>query len=88
MEIKRENTENESAGAPSSNASHHQKLVVIDDRVAFVGGIDLSRWRWDTPEHKPDDPRRRDPNGKPYRDFIYIENQYRSWWTSWCRTPV
>ncbi|MEJ2423506.1 MAG: VTT domain-containing protein [Candidatus Thiodiazotropha sp.] len=56
-------------GKHPGGASHHQKLVVIDDRVAFVGGIDLSRWRWDTPEHKPDDPRRRDPNGKPYQPF-------------------
>jgi phosphatidylserine/phosphatidylglycerophosphate/cardiolipin synthase-like enzyme len=33
---------------------HHEKLVVIDDRVAFVGGIDLTTYegdRWDTPEH-------------------------------------
>jgi phospholipase D1/2 len=39
-------------------ASHHQKIVVIDDRVAFVGGMDLAAKRWDTPEHKPNDPRR------------------------------
>jgi len=50
-------------------ASHHQKMVVVDDRVAFVGGIDLSRWRWDTPEHMPDDPRRIDPDGKTYPPF-------------------
>ena len=50
-------------------ASHHQKLVVIDDRVAFVGGVDLSRWRWDTCEHRPDDARRIDPDGKPYPPF-------------------
>lgn len=56
-------------GRHPRGASHHQKLVVIDDRVAFAGGIDLSRWRWDTPEHKPDDPRRKDPNGKPYPPF-------------------
>jgi hypothetical protein len=42
-------------------ASHHQKLVVVDDRVAFVGGIDLAAARWDTPEHRAYDPRRRDP---------------------------
>ena len=50
-------------------ASHHQKVVVVDDQVAFAGGIDLSRWRWDTSEHKPDDPRRTDPDGKPYPPF-------------------
>jgi phospholipase D1/2 len=50
-------------------ASHHQKVVVVDDRVAFAGGIDLSRWRWDTMEHKPNDPRRTDPDGQPYPPF-------------------
>ncbi len=49
--------------------SHHQKLVVVDDALAFVGGIDLTRGRWDTPEHVPDDPRRRAPDGEPYAPF-------------------
>ncbi len=52
-----------------AGACHHQKVVVIDDRLAFVGGIDLSRWRWDTCEHAPDDPRRVDPDGKSYPPF-------------------
>ncbi len=56
-------------GDHPKGASHHQKVVVIDDRVAFVGGIDLSRWRWDTSEHRPDDPRRTDPNGERYPPF-------------------
>jgi phosphatidylserine/phosphatidylglycerophosphate/cardiolipin synthase-like enzyme len=33
---------------------HHEKLVVIDDELAFVGGVDLTDLggdRWDTPEH-------------------------------------
>ena len=34
-------------------ASHHQKIVVIDDRVAFAGGLDFALGRWDTPEHRP-----------------------------------
>lgn len=38
--------------------SHHQKVVVVDDKVAFVGGLDLTCRRWDTPAHLPDDPRR------------------------------
>lgn len=50
-------------------ASHHQKVVVVDDQIAFAGGIDLSRWRWDTSEHKPKDPRRTDPDGKHYPPF-------------------
>ncbi len=46
--------------------SHHQKLVVVDDAVAFVGGIDLTAKRWDTSEHLVDDPRRKLPSGTPY----------------------
>jgi phosphatidylserine/phosphatidylglycerophosphate/cardiolipin synthase-like enzyme len=33
---------------------HHQKAVVIDGRIAFVGGLDLSTFqgdRWDTAQH-------------------------------------
>ena len=48
--------------------SHHQKIVVIDDRLAFVGGLDLTTRRWDTPDHPPDDPRRI-AHGKPYPPF-------------------
>ena len=54
-------------------ASHHQKLVVIDDSVAFIGGIDLTRCRWDTSAHTPDDPRRQDADGKPYSPFHDIQ---------------
>jgi len=50
-------------------ASQHQKVIVIDDQVAFVGGFDLSKWRWDSSEHAADDPRRTDPDGKPYPPF-------------------
>ena len=48
-----------------TGASHHQKVVVLDDRLAFSGGLDLTRGRWDTPEHRPDDPRRRAIDGQP-----------------------
>ncbi|MFZ7111012.1 MAG: VTT domain-containing protein [Desulfatiglandales bacterium] len=47
-------------------ASHHQKIVVMDDRIAFVGGMDLAKGRWDTPEHRADDSRRTDPFGRIY----------------------
>ncbi|HJU04935.1 MAG TPA: phospholipase D-like domain-containing protein, partial [Nitrospiraceae bacterium] len=52
-------------------ASHHQKIVVIDDHVAFVGGFDLAQCRWDTPEHRPHDPRRINfdgPDCPPFHD--------------------
>ncbi len=50
-----------------TGASQHQKIVVIDDRVAFSGGIDLTGNRWDTPEHRMDDPRRTHPGGQTYK---------------------
>uniref|UniRef100_A0A8C2IC25 Phospholipase n=1 Tax=Cyprinus carpio TaxID=7962 RepID=A0A8C2IC25_CYPCA len=32
--------------------AHHEKIVVIDQSVAFVGGIDLAYGRWDDLEHR------------------------------------
>ncbi len=45
--------------------SHHQKIVAIDDSIAFCGGIDLTMQRWDTRAHLDDDPRRVSPSGRP-----------------------
>jgi phosphatidylserine/phosphatidylglycerophosphate/cardiolipin synthase-like enzyme/uncharacterized membrane protein YdjX (TVP38/TMEM64 family) len=39
--------------------SQHQKVAVIDEAIAFAGGIDFALKRWDTPEHLGRDPRRR-----------------------------
>ena len=39
-------------------AAQHQKIVVVDDRVAFVTGMDLTGERWDTREHAKGDARR------------------------------
>jgi phospholipase D1/2 len=49
-----------------TGAAHHQKIVVIDDALAFCGGIDMTDDRWDTSRHAPADPRRRRPNGTLY----------------------
>ncbi|XP_054242339.1 phospholipase D1 isoform X6 [Indicator indicator] len=32
--------------------AHHEKLVIVDQSVAFVGGIDLAYGRWDDDEHR------------------------------------
>ena len=39
-------------------ACHHEKIVVVDGRLAFCGGIDLTAGRWDRPEHHPREPAR------------------------------
>ena len=44
---------------------HHHKIVVVDDALAFCGGIDVTDERWDTPEHMPGDPRRLRKDGSP-----------------------
>lgn len=32
--------------------AHHEKIVVVDQSVAFLGGIDLCYGRWDNNEHR------------------------------------
>lgn len=54
-------------------ASLHQKVVVVDDTVAFVGGLDLTQSRWDTPEHRSEDPRRIDSRGTSYGPFHDVQ---------------
>ena len=48
-------------GAHAKGASHHQKIAVIDDALAFCGGIDMTADRWDTREHLDNDENRRRP---------------------------
>ena len=54
-------------------ASHHQKVVVVDDAVAFVGGIDLAQCRWDTSEHRTNHPLRVFFDGRPCRPFHDVQ---------------
>lgn len=56
-----------------AGGSHHQKIVVIDDALAFVGGIDLTKGRWDTPRHAPDEAHRRHPDGTLYAPFHDVQ---------------
>ncbi len=46
-------------------AAHHQKIVCVDGRIAFIGGIDLTVNRWDTRRHRVPEPRRHAPDGDP-----------------------
>lgn len=60
-------------GSHPVGASQHQKIVVVDDRLAFTGGLDLSKWRWDTSEHAVDNELRTDPDGKQYPPFHDVQ---------------
>jgi phospholipase D1/2 len=53
--------------------SHHQKVVVIDDRLAFSGGIDLTSHRWDTAAHRVDEPLRTTATGEPFPPYHDVQ---------------
>ncbi|MGH8732975.1 MAG: phospholipase D-like domain-containing protein [Burkholderiales bacterium] len=48
--------------------------MVIDDRVAFCGGLDLTARRWDTCDHRPGDERRKadDTPYPPFHDLMMM----------------
>ncbi len=54
---------------PNPGGSHHHKYALIDEEVAFVGGLDICDSRWDTRAHAAHDQRRVDVSGEPYRPF-------------------
>lgn len=56
-------------------ACHHQKIAVIDDSLAFCGGIDMTDGRWDRPAHDSQDDLRRLKSGEigqPWHDASAI----------------
>ena len=56
-------------------ASHHQKLVSVDDSLAFCGGIDVTEGRWDTHDHASENPVRLSRNDEvlqPWHDVASI----------------
>ncbi|MEM7701755.1 MAG: phospholipase D-like domain-containing protein [Pseudomonadota bacterium] len=45
-----------------TGAAQHEKLIVIDDDIAFCGGIDITEDRWDTRDHRDVEDKRTQPN--------------------------
>lgn len=60
-------------GQCPSTASQHQKIVVIDNQIAFCGGFDLGKHRWDSRQHLSDDERRIDPDKQSYPPFHDVQ---------------
>lgn len=60
-------------GCHPIGCSHHQKIVVVDDAIAFSGGIDFGPGRWDTSRHLPQDVRRIDWRGETYEPFHDVQ---------------
>src|SRR6478609_229492 len=57
----------------ASGGSHHQKFVVIDGRLAFVGGLDLCDHRWDDRRHRLPNPLRVS-RGEPHQPFHDVQS--------------
>lgn len=55
-------------------ASHHQKIIVVDDEIAFCGGMDIAIARWDNRQHHVSERDRKDPKGTL---FLGIEDKYK-----------
>jgi len=51
---------------------HHQKFVVIDGQLSFLGGLDLADHRWDVRRHRDDEPLRVS-RGEPHKPFHDIQ---------------
>ena len=54
--------------SPTLSSAHHEKIIVVDNKVGFCGGFDLSRGKWDTSRHSYSDPQR-DQGSEPWHDF-------------------
>lgn len=52
---------------------HHQKVVVVDNQIAFCGGMDIALGRWDYREHHIKVKERVDPGGffNPFKKKAY-----------------
>ena len=55
---------------PAFGGSHHQKFVIVDGGLAFLGGMDVCEARWDDRHHRAVNPLRlsRGHRQKPYHD--------------------
>ncbi|QRW00574.1 hypothetical protein RhiJN_28592 [Ceratobasidium sp. AG-Ba] len=54
--------------------AHHEKLCVIDEAIAFMGGLDACFGRWDTPQHVLIDDG--EPHGPAGSEQIWIGKDY------------
>ncbi|KAI0789639.1 phospholipase D [Abortiporus biennis] len=54
--------------------AHHEKMCVIDQAIAFMGGLDLCFGRWDTPQHVLTDDPEVGVDGSP--DYIWPGKDY------------
>jgi phospholipase D1/2 len=63
--------------------SHHEKIVLVDQKIGFLGGIDLCPGRYDTQKHPIFDPEGKFYPGIDYSnpyltDFGNIQKVYKT----------
>jgi phospholipase D1/2 len=58
---------------PVMGASHHQKFVVVDGAVGFLGGIDICDARWDDCDHRRHNPQRVNLAGEPCKPYHDVQ---------------
>lgn len=82
-----------------TGACHHEKLVILDGTLAFVGGIDLARSRWDDRSHDLANPLRTEVGEpqKPYHDVMaavvgpivqHLEERFLNRWEAATEAPL
>jgi phospholipase D1/2 len=59
------------------SGAHHQKFVVIDDQLSFLGGLDLCDHRWDDRRHCDPNPLRVS-RGEPHKPFHDVQAYVKS----------
>lgn len=60
----------------AAGATHHQKFVIVDGSLAFVGGMDICASRWDDRYHLKVNPLRVDGPDKPYGSYHDIQSYH------------
>jgi phospholipase D1/2 len=59
-----------------AGATHHQKFVIADGSIAFVGGMDICSDRWDDRRHLEENPERTNSDGTPYGAYHDIQTYH------------
>lgn len=57
---------------PAAGGSHHQKFVVVDGGLSFLGGMDVCESRWDDRRHLADN-RLRLSHGRPHKPYHDVQ---------------
>jgi phospholipase D1/2 len=60
----------------ATGATHHQKLVIVDGKIAFTGGMDICSNRWDDRYHRHDNAERTDIEGSIYGAYHDIQSYH------------